>query len=92
MLALWKPLASLTFPIWGTVAAVGLIILFNSEAATTLIVVIGVLLTALSSAPIIKSAQLGSVAKVLLTCLYFGASALVVFVLGLFLLCMHQCN
>jgi hypothetical protein len=87
-----KSIIYLSFPAWGTMVGVGLILLFGSESATTLIVLIGVGLTALSSAPIVNSTSLGTGEKIGFILLYFCVSTIVIFILGLFLLCMHQCN
>jgi len=92
MLSTLRNAAMLTFPIWGTVGAVGLIIWLNSEKAVTLIVLVGVILVALSSAPIVTSKRLTGGEKVSLTLAYFVAAAIAVVVIGLFLLCMHKCS
>jgi NADH:ubiquinone oxidoreductase subunit K len=98
-----RAIVYLTLPVWGTLVAVGLIVAQNvflggvlsdtvRSNVTQLIVSAGVLLVAYSAAPIVTSSQLGLGAKIMLTLLYYLGAAIVVFVLGLFLLCMYRCN
>ena len=89
---LLSSLLLLSFPVWGTAIAVGLIVLFHSEFANAVIVIVGIALIGLSGAPIFASPNMGSAQKAFLLVLYFLASAVAVFVVGLSLLCLHKCS
>ena len=77
---------------WGTAIAVPLIILFNSQAFSQFIVLLGFFGVALSSAPIVTSKTLGLGSKIFLVFLYFVGASIVVVLLGMALLCLHKCS
>ena len=88
-----KSFLTIAFPVWGTVVAVGLILFFESQKITTLIVVLGgCLVVANSCARVWDTQSHSTVTAIFLSLKHLLFSAVVVVVLGLFLLCMHQCN
>jgi hypothetical protein len=87
-----RSLVTLATPLWGTLVAVPIIILGNSEALTSLIMVLGAIGVLAGAMPIARSHTLGLIDKVFLISLYLAGSAILVVLLGMALLCLHRCN
>lgn len=85
-------LLSLSYPVWGTWLVIQFITNIKNNELGNLIAIVGILLVGVSSAPIFMSKDLGIVAKVVIALLYFFVSALIIFVFGVILGCLHRCN